>query len=84
MGQPVAFFEITSADHERAQRFYGALFGGQVSADPSMGRYALVDTGAGDGAVGGGIDPSETDLPAGYGRFAMFADPGGNSVGLWA
>lgn len=118
MGQPVEFFEVTSADHERAQRFYGELFGWQVTADPSMGGYALVDTGAGDGAVGGGIDPSETpgdtgvriyvrvpdlsaalaraeelggtrlveptDLPAGYGRFAMFADPDGNSVGLWA
>ena len=118
MGKPVAFFEVISADHERAQRFYGELFGWQVTADPAMGGYALVDTGAGDGAIGGGIGPSETpgdtgvriyvrvpdlsaalaaaeelggtrlveptDLPAGYGRFAMLADPDGNPVGLWA
>jgi predicted enzyme related to lactoylglutathione lyase len=25
-----------------------------------------------------------TELPDGYGRFAMFADPDGNPVGLWA
>lgn len=25
-----------------------------------------------------------TDLPGGYGRFAMFADPDGHPVGLWS
>ncbi len=25
-----------------------------------------------------------TGLPAGYGKFAMFTDPDGNAVGLWA
>ena len=118
MGMPVAFFEIVSDDHERAQRFYAALFDWQVAADPGMGGYGLVDTGAGEGAIGGGIGPSEapgdagvkiyvrvpdlqaaldraealggkalvppTDLPAGYGRFAVLADPDGNAVGLWA
>ena len=59
MGQPVAFFEITSPDHERAQKFYAELFGWQVAADPAMGGYGLVDTGAGEGAVGGGIGPGE-------------------------
>ena len=34
MGMPVAFFEIVSDDHERAQRFYAALFDRQVAADP--------------------------------------------------
>jgi predicted enzyme related to lactoylglutathione lyase len=24
-----------------------------------------------------------TDLPGDYGRFAIFADPDGNAVGLW-
>ncbi|MGY1616975.1 VOC family protein [Geodermatophilus sp. SYSU D00691] len=117
MGAPVAFFEVTSPDHERAQRFYGELFGWQVAADPGMGGYGLVDTAAGEGAIGGGIGPVEeqdspgvriyvrvddletylqraeqlggtrmvppTDLPGGYGTFAMFADPDGNAVGLW-
>jgi uncharacterized protein len=118
MGQPVAFFEVISPDHERAQKFYSELFGWQVAADPAMGGYGLVDTGAGDGAIGGGIGPSSgpgekgvkiymrvddldayldraeqlggkrlvppTDLPGDYGRFAVFADPDGNQVGLWS
>lgn len=118
MGQPVAFFEIVSPDHERAQAFYRDLFGWQVAADPRMGGYGLVDTGAGEHAVGGGIGPASTpdeagvkiylrvddleaylkraetlggtrlvpptDLPGDFGRFAIFADPDGNQVGLWA
>ena len=117
MGAPVAFFEVSSPDAERAQRFYAELFGWQVATDPEMGGYGLVDTVAGEAAVGGGIGPVEngdtagvriyvrvddlegalqraeqlggtrlvppTDLPAGYGRFALFADPAGNTVGLW-
>jgi predicted enzyme related to lactoylglutathione lyase len=58
MGQPVAFFEITSADAERARAFYTELFGWTAEADPAMGGFALVDTGAGEGAIGGGIGPS--------------------------
>jgi predicted enzyme related to lactoylglutathione lyase len=58
MGQPVAWFEITSPNAERAQRFYAQLFGWRVSADPSMGGYGMVDTGAGADALGGGIGPS--------------------------
>jgi len=117
VGQPVAYLEIISPDHERAQRFYGELFGWQVTVNPSLGGYGRVDTGAGDAAIGCGIGPSTTssdagvrfyvrvpdlsaalaqaeqlgatrlaepaDLPGGNGRFAMFADPDGNSVGLW-
>ncbi len=59
MGQPVAFFEIISPDHERAQKFYRELFGWEVAADPAMGGYGLVDTGAGEDAIGGGIGPGE-------------------------
>jgi uncharacterized protein len=118
MGQPVAFFEVISPDHERAQNFYSELFGWQVAADPEMGGYGLVDTGAGEGAIGGGIGPASeagdagvkiyvrvddldayldraeklggkrlvppTDLPGDFGRFAVFTDPDGNQVGLWA
>lgn len=115
MGKPVAFFEVTSADAARAQKFYAELFEWKVEADPAMGGYALVD--AGDG-IGGGIGPASapgeagvkiymrvddldgyldraeqlggkrlvppTDLPGDFGRFAIFADPDGNPVGLWA
>jgi uncharacterized protein len=59
MDMLVAFFEIISEDHERAQKFYAALFDWRVAADPAMGGYGLVDTGAGEGAIGGGIGPSE-------------------------
>jgi len=118
MGQPVAFFEVISPDHERAQKFYSELFGWQVAADPAMGGYGLVETGAGEAAIGGGIGPASepgdagvkiymrvddldayldraeklggsrlvppTELPGDYGRFAVFTDPDGNQVGLWA
>ncbi|HXC84483.1 MAG TPA: VOC family protein [Trebonia sp.] len=119
MGQPVAFFEIISPDAERALKFYTEMFGWAAQADPNMGGYALVDTNAGEGAIGGGIGGTEapgeaptvkiymrvddldaaldraerlggkrlvppTDLPEGYGRFAIFTDPDGNQVGLWA
>ena len=118
MGQPVAFFEVVSAEPERAQKFYAELFGWEVAAPPEMGGYALVDTGAGEAGVSGGIGPSQApgdtgvkiymrvddldrylaraeelggtrlvspmDLPGDYGRIAVFADPDGNPVGLWA
>jgi predicted enzyme related to lactoylglutathione lyase len=65
MGQPVAFFEVISPNQERAQKFYAELFGWQVNADPAMGGYALVDTGAGEGAIGGGIGASSEPGDAG-------------------
>ena len=117
MGRPVAFFEILSTDAERIRTFYSELFDWKAPADPAMGGYALVDTDAGEHAVGGGIgsadEPGEAgvkiymrvddldaylaraselggstlvqpmDLPSGYGRIAVFADPDGNPVGLW-
>ena len=57
MGMPVAFFEVASEDHERAQAFYAALFDWQVSADPEMGGYGLVDTGA-EGGLRGPATPA--------------------------
>jgi uncharacterized protein len=118
VGQPIAFFEVVSPDVERAQAFYRELFDWRIAADPAMGGYGLVDTGAGEHAIGGGVGPSAgpgdtgmkiyvrvddldayldraealggkrlvppTDLPGGFGRFAIFIDPDGNQVGLWA
>jgi predicted enzyme related to lactoylglutathione lyase len=98
MGAPVAFFEIISTDHERAQRFYAELFGdaaigggiGPASDEdgPRVSIYMRVDDL--DGYLGraeklGGtplVPPM--DLPSGYGRIAVFADPDGNKVGLWS
>ena len=65
MGKPVAFFEVLSPDQERAQKFYAELFGWKVQADPEMGGYALVDTDAGEGAVGGGIGAAESAADTG-------------------
>lgn len=53
---PVAFFEIVSNDAPKLQTFYTDLFGWQVQTDDDG--YGLVDTGAGEHAVGGGIGPS--------------------------
>ncbi len=65
---------MISPDAERAQKFYAELFGWQIAADPAMGGYGLVDTGAGDG---------------GSGRFAVFRRPGREPgraahAGLWS
>jgi predicted enzyme related to lactoylglutathione lyase len=34
--------------------------------------------------LGGTRVAEPTDLPEGYGSYAIFADPDGNPVGLWA
>jgi predicted enzyme related to lactoylglutathione lyase len=58
MAHQVAFFEVVSAEPARARKFYGELFDWQIAADPELDGYALVDTGAGEDAVGGGIGAS--------------------------
>ncbi len=118
MGAPVAFFELTSHDPGKIGRFYTELFGWTINQMPDGG-YSLIDTGAGEGAIGGGMGASAgpddppgvriymrvddlqayldkagtlggrtlvppTDLPGDFGKFAVFADPDGNPVGLWA
>ena len=35
-------------------------------------------------ALGGKRLVAPTELPGGFGRFAIFTDPDGNQVGLWA
>lgn len=118
MGYPVAYFEIVSGDPGRARRFYADLCGWTAEPDPAMGDYAMVDTGAGPDAIGGGIGATDggnpagvriyvrvpdlektlaragelgaptvlpvTELPGGWGRIAVVADPDGNLLGLWA
>ena len=71
MGAPVAYFEIISTDHERAQRFYAELFGWKVDADPAMAGYGMVSTG--DDAVRGGIGPASAEDGPGV-RFYMRVD----------
>lgn len=59
MGNAVAFFEVTSESPERAREFYAKLFDWQLQ---DMDGYAVVDTGAGEGAVAGGIGPGDTGV----------------------
>jgi len=68
MGAPVAYFEIVSPNAANLRAFYAELFGWQTIdiGDPT---YTMVDTGAGDGAIGGGI--GEPQRPT---------DPGGTKI----
>lgn len=52
---PVNFFEIVSDDAPRLHTFYSDLFGWKIEVDEDG--FGLVDTGAGEDAVGGGIGP---------------------------
>jgi len=54
MGAPVSWFEITSTNPDGLTAFYRDLFDWTITASPEPG-YALVDAGAGDDALGGGI-----------------------------
>lgn len=118
MAAPVAYFEILSTDPERSTRFYTELFG-WTAQDSGQPGYSLIDTGAGEQGIGGGIGavpspdaPGGTTvyvrvddlqayldraerlggrtlvppmaLPGDYGTIAVFADPDGHPVGLWA
>jgi uncharacterized protein len=69
MGQPVAWFEVTSHDAERSHKFYAELFGWEVDRAEALGGRRLVPP---------------TELPGDFGKFAVFADPDGIPVGLWA
>jgi len=54
MANPVAWFEVHGKDGAKLSEFYGKLFGWKVDSNNPM-NYGMVDTGAGDGAIGGGI-----------------------------
>jgi predicted enzyme related to lactoylglutathione lyase len=60
MAAPVTWFEITSPDPARLTEFYESLFGWSIT--PADESYRLIDTGAGEHAIGGGIGASD---PAG-------------------
>jgi hypothetical protein len=60
MGNKVVHFEVTGKDATKLQDFYSRLFDWKVNADNPM-NYGVVDTGAGEGAIGGGIGGSEGD-----------------------
>jgi uncharacterized protein len=74
MGAPVAYFEIVSPDAKRARAFYTELFGWTMVdiGDPT---YTMVDTGAGETAIGGGIgEPQRPTDPGGTKIYIRVAD----------
>lgn len=57
---PVSWFEVHTADPDRAKAFYGAVFG--WTYDDSMAGYSMIQLG--DGApIGGGIAHSGGNYP---------------------
>jgi len=65
MAAAVAWFDITAKDPAQIGRFYSELFGWTLS-DSGQAGYSLVDTGGGEGAIGGGIGAAQgPDDPGG-------------------
>lgn len=61
MSNPVMHWQMISKDPEAVSKFYGALFGWNVSAANGLG-YRMVETGAESG-IGGGIWPAPPGSP---------------------
>jgi uncharacterized protein len=51
----IVWFEIPADNPERAQKFYGALFGWTIELFPGMTDYWHIDTGGGDDTPDGGL-----------------------------
>src|ERR1700722_8681418 len=51
----IVWFEIPADKPERAQKFYGSLFGWKIKAFPGMTNYWHIDTGGGDDTPDGGM-----------------------------
>jgi len=66
---PVIWFEILGRDADKLQRFYGELFGWNVSMEQTGElNYGIVD-GDSNGGIGGGIGPA----PNGGGHVTFYA-----------
>jgi predicted enzyme related to lactoylglutathione lyase len=62
MPQPVVHWEIASNDAKRLQRFYSDLFDWKVDTNNPM-NYGMVDAGAGDRSINGGIMQTQAGMP---------------------
>lgn len=63
MSGAVAWFEVGTADHEGAERFYGQLFGWTFAPDEGSGLdYTIVTTGE-DHPIRGGLWPTKGETP---------------------
>lgn len=60
-GTPVNWFEVLGSDADRTQKYYTELFGWNLD-DSGLPGYRLVDTGAGEGAIKGGLGSGEGSM----------------------
>jgi uncharacterized protein len=51
----IVWFEIPADNPERAQKFYGALFGWKIKPFPGLTDYWHIETGGGDDTPDGGM-----------------------------
>jgi uncharacterized protein len=58
MADPVLQWQLVATDPDRLVKFYGDLFGWQVTAKNALG-YRQIETG--EGGISGGMWPSPTD-----------------------
>lgn len=58
MPNPVVHFGLIGKDGEALQKFYSDAFDWKIDANNPM-NYGMVDTGAGEAAIGGGIAAGE-------------------------
>lgn len=71
MANGIVHFEIIGKDPEGLKGFYGELFDWKLNEMGGPSNYATVETGAGDGALGGGIGNG----PDGYeGHVTFYVD----------
>ncbi|WP_062355539.1 VOC family protein [Herbidospora yilanensis] len=62
MGNPIAWFDLTSKNAGVSRSFYSEVFGWKIDVDPQMG-YGMVDTGSAEG-IPGGIGENPDAAPA--------------------
>ncbi len=58
MGYPIVHFEMMGEDGEALKEFYSKTMGWKIDSSNPM-NYGVVDTGAGEGSLGGGVGASQ-------------------------
>ena len=81
----ICYLEIPANGAEASADFYGSIFGWRVR-NRGDGELAFDDTGGVSGTwvtQGGSVVTPRTEIGPGMGAFAVFADLGGNTFGLY-
>lgn len=73
MAAPITWFDLTTDEPDKVGAFYQELFGWSLGPSGDDG-YSLIDTGAGDGAIGGGISRAEAGEGVGSTRIYVRVD----------